>query len=267
MHTIQLLLKTTEYDRQIIEKRFHAVSHVHNVLVKHAKKCLKRLNSDKEYLSKRAQYRTLLKKETLSKDERLLKKQLSDSLKVYLKRYDLSEYAFQAYIKICAAQFRKCLSSQQIQKEATRVWQGTQKVLFSNGRDIHFKKFRNFDTIGGKTNTNGVKFHKDTLSVEWLGLELKCKLPKEDQYIIEALDADISYCEIKRMMFPNGWHYYVIVYLKGDAPRKISKTGQADIITGVDIGTSTVATVSDNKLTLKELAPKCEEYNKKIKKI
>lgn len=267
MHTIQLLLKTTEYDCQIIEKRFHAVSHVHNVLVKHAKKCLKRLNSDKEYLSKRAQYRTLLKKETLSKDERLLKKQLSDSLKVYLKRYDLSEYAFQAYIKICAAQFRKCLSSQQIQKEATRVWQGTQKVLFSNGRDIHFKKFRNFDTIGGKTNTNGVKFHKDTLSVEWLGLELKCKLPKEEQYIIEALDADISYCEIKRMMFSNGWHYYVIVYLKGDAPRKISKTGQADIITGADIGTSTVATVSDNKLTLKELAPKCEEYNKKIKKI
>ena len=75
MHTIQLLLKTTEYDCQIIEKRFHAVSHVHNVLVKHAKKCLKRLNNDKEYLSKRAQYRTLLKKETLSKDERLLKKQ------------------------------------------------------------------------------------------------------------------------------------------------------------------------------------------------
>ena len=50
MHTVQLLLKTTEYDKQIIEKRFNAVFHIHNVLVKHAKKCLINLNHDKKYL-------------------------------------------------------------------------------------------------------------------------------------------------------------------------------------------------------------------------
>jgi len=49
MHTVRLLLATTKYDEQIINKRFHAVSHIHNVLVKHARKCLKKLSCDKEY--------------------------------------------------------------------------------------------------------------------------------------------------------------------------------------------------------------------------
>ena len=52
MHTVRLLLSTTEYDKQVLEKRFRAVSHIHNVLVKHARKCLKRLSCDKEYQPK-----------------------------------------------------------------------------------------------------------------------------------------------------------------------------------------------------------------------
>ena len=267
MHTVQLSLKTTAYDRQIMEKRFHAVSHIHNVLVKHARKCIVRLNHDKEYLADRERYFALLKKDRLSASDKALKKQLSHALSAYVREHGLSEYSFQSYIKVCAAGFCKCLSSQQVQKEATRVWKGVEKVLYGNGKDIHYKKYSDFTTICGKTNTNGAKFDKATLSVRWLGLELQCRFPKDNAYIVEALDADISYCEIKRMMFPNGWHYYVVVYLKGDAPHKISTVGSNENITGVDIGTSTVATVSDNLVTLKELAPRCKDYNKRIEKL
>lgn len=269
MHTVQLLLKTTAYDCQIMEKRFHAISHIHNVLVKHAKWCLERLSHDKEYQSAKADYCILLKKDEdkLSKNEKTFKKQLSKTLKTHLQQRGLSESDFQSYIKVCAKQFRKCLSSQQVQKEATRVWKGVEAVLYGDGKDVHFKKYRDFNTICGKTNTNGAKFHKETMTLEWLGLEIKCKLPKDDFYVTEALDADISYCEIKRMMFPNGWHYYVVVYLKGDAPHKLSEAGSKDNITGVDIGTSTVATVSEDMVTLKELAPKCNDYGRRIEKL
>lgn len=267
MHTVQLPLKTTAYDCQVMEKRFHAVSHVHNVLVKHAKKCLVSLNHDSEYLSAKSEYCSLLKKNKLSADEKVLKRQLSVVMNTQIRQHGLSEYGFQSYIKVCAKQFRKCLSSQQVQKEATRVWKGVEKVLYGNGKDIHFKKYRDFTTICGKTNTNGAKFNKDTMTVEWLGLELKCRIPKDSLYITEALDADISYCEIKRMMFPNGWHYYVIVYLKDDAPHKLSEVGSPDNITGVDIGTSTVATVSDHMVTLQELAPECKRYNRRIEQL
>ena len=51
MHAVQLLLKTTAYDRRVMGKRFHVISHVHNVLVKHTKKCFVSLNHDSEYLS------------------------------------------------------------------------------------------------------------------------------------------------------------------------------------------------------------------------
>ena len=32
MHTVQLILRPTEYEKAVINKRFHAVSHIHNVV-------------------------------------------------------------------------------------------------------------------------------------------------------------------------------------------------------------------------------------------
>ena len=265
MHTVRLLLNTTEYDRQVFEKRFHAANHIHNVLVKHARKLLTKLSHDREYQALKGRYAELMKKDRLSAKDRKYRKQLTDGMNAIIRSYGLSEYSFQSYIKVCAAQFRKCLSSQQVQKEATRVWRGVEKVLYGDGKQVHFKKYADFHTIGGKSNTNGAKFHKDTFSVEWLGLDIGCRMPKDSSYITEALDSDISYCEIERKMFPNGWHYYVIVYLKGDAPHKLRMTEEN--ITGIDIGTSTVAAVSDHMALLDELAPKCKDYNARIRKL
>lgn len=227
MHTVRLLLKPTEYDRQILEKRFHAVSHIHNVLVKHAKKQLQKLYNDQEYVSRKTEYTVLLKKEKdkekkakLSRQKKELKKQLSAEMNQIIKDLGLSEYGFQSYIKICGEMYSKCLSSQQVQKEATRVWSGVKDVLYGKGNEIHFKKYRDFDTVCGKSNKNGVRFHKDSLITEWMGLSMKCRIPKNNDYIMEALKSDISYCEIQRKMFPNGWHDYVVLYLKGNAPKK-----------------------------------------------
>lgn len=58
MHTLQLRLKTTAYDRQEIPRRFYALSHIHNVLVKHAKKLLCQLEHNKEYQGMLTEYRT-----------------------------------------------------------------------------------------------------------------------------------------------------------------------------------------------------------------
>ena len=53
MHTVQLILRPTEYEKAVINKRFHAVSHIHNVCVKHAKKLLMQLDHDNEYLKQK----------------------------------------------------------------------------------------------------------------------------------------------------------------------------------------------------------------------
>lgn len=268
MHTIRFKLETTAYDEQVMEKRFHALSHIHNVMVKHAKKLLKQLRFHKEYQDLRKQYAVLGKKQELSPAEAKQKKQMSAAMNKIRSSIGLSDVGFQAYLKVCGRQFSKCLSSQQVQKEASRVWAGTQKVLFGDGKDIHFKKYIDFDTVSGKTNTNGVKFDKNTLSISWLGLTIPCRPPKKAAdavYTAESLDHKVSYCEIVRKMFPDGWHYYVTVYLNGDAPVKHKRPeGAAKNVMGIDPGVSTIAGVSGTTAVLEELAPKCKRYAKEI---
>lgn len=271
MHTLRLKLKTTQTDERIFEKRFHALSHVHNVMVKHAKKLLNALSHDQTYQDLKKQYLELAQKEKLTTEERKQKKQLSDEMKRIRKDMKLTEADFQSYLKVCGSRFSHCLSSQQVQKEASRVWKGVEKVLFGNGKEIHFKKYMDFDTISGKSNTNGAKFDPENMVVNWIGLSIPCKRPKkpsEIEYVSESLNHKISYCEIQRKMFPNGWHYYALVYLDGDAPVKHKSSAAAkDNCMGIDPGVSTIAGVSNTQAVLEELAPKCKTYNKKIKKL
>ncbi|MEY8258075.1 hypothetical protein AAK706_10130 [Erysipelotrichaceae bacterium 66-17] len=108
-----------------------------------------------------------------------------------------------------------------------------------------------------------------TNSVVWNGLYLACRKPhneKEAWYVHQSLKDDISYCEIKRKIFNNGWHYYAIVVLKGEAPKKHRQEQKACSAgrTGIDIGVSTIAVVSEQVVILQELAPRMHEYNRKI---
>lgn len=265
MHTLQLRLKTTAYDRQEITRRFYALSHIHNVLVKHAKKLLCQLEHNKEYQGMLTEYRTLSKIKEPTKESDSRKDALLQEMSSFRQRIGLTEAGLQSYIKVCGKRYKKLLSSQQVQKEASNVWRGVEKVLFGNGKQLHFKKNRDFTTISGKTNTNGAKFDKETLTVNWLGLSMLCKLPKREkdrQYIEASLSSDISYCQIHRKMFSTGWRYYVILVLSGDAPKKLQHIGDSTM--GIDPGTSTIAGVSETKVILTELAPETKQYEKAI---
>ena len=267
MHTVCLRLDTSAYEGYLIDQSFHALSHIHNVLVKHAQKLIIRLKYDKDYQQLRTEYIAFLKKhkdkQKLSKAETAYKKNLSDRMKTIRQDMGFSEYSFQSYIKKCAKQYHKLLSSQQVQKEATRVWQSAEKYLFGDGKAVHFKKYRDFDTIGGKSTKNGMRFDTKTFSAVWMGHTYKVKRPKKSSmdYVYESLSSDISYCDVKRRMFPNGWHYYIVVVLKGPAPKKLIAGNKA---CGIDPGVSTMAAVSDENVYLEELAPDIGKYNNEI---
>ena len=234
MHTVQLLLKTSKYERHEIDRRFHALAHLHNVCVKHARKCMIRLQHDKRYAELRQLYNELVKKEKMSKEEKSQKKKLAKQLAACRTKQGLSKASLEHYIKVCGKQFSKLLSSQQVQAEADRVWCGVERCLFGNGKELHFKKLMDFDTIGGKSNKNGARFDLDAMYVNWLGLSLKCYLPKSENslsYVWESLKGKISYCNIKRLMFSSGWRYYAEIVVSGDAPTRVS------------IGTSTMGMI------------------------
>jgi len=49
VHVVKLKLKTTKKDDMIIDRRFHAIAHIHNIMVKHAQNCLKQIWRNTEY--------------------------------------------------------------------------------------------------------------------------------------------------------------------------------------------------------------------------
>ena len=269
MHVVRLRIQTTEYEESLFAKRFHALSHVHNVMVKQAKKRIIRLEHDHEHQEMRAAYVRLLKlpKESVTPDIEKQKKALSRQMNRNCQKYGISEYDFQKYLAACGRQYRTLLSSQQVQKEASRVFWSVEHYLYGKGKEIHFKPYRNFNTIGGKSNRNGIRFDPKSRMIRWLGDTFPCLLPKDRasrDYVLEALNADIAYCDLKRLMFPNGWHYYVVIVLRGPAPRKLTVgTGT----TGIDPGVSTMACVSDEQASLFELAPGAKKYNPAIRKL
>lgn len=210
------------------------------------------------------------------KEERELEKQvtalekeikcINQALNTIRTDMGLSKSGFESWLKKCGSRFSHLVSSQQVQAEAGRVWAGVEKVLFGNGTKLHYKKEYELSTIAGKSNTNGAKFHPETMTVGWTGLTLSCKLPNrisEQHYIAEALQETIAYCTISRKMFPSGWRYYALVCVRSDAPVNGRTSGKGPM--GIDPGTSTMAAVSNEAVFLEELAPRVPEYNRQIR--
>ena len=273
MHTLTLSLTTTSYDRKELERRLFAIWHVHNTLVRHARKQLGKLRRDKEYRELLELYHQYKGKDAFAVQFRKIKDQL-DGLR---ETYGLTEAQMQKYAAVMGPRFKKLISSQQIQKEASRVYAGVEDVLFSDGKDLHFKKFTEQSTISGKSPTNGIRYydkdHKDSYpksvkpvfdhEIEYLGLHIRVKVPDAD-YVKASLASQISYCEIKRLEFNSGYRYYVILYLKGPAP-KMREAGSEKC--GVDPGVSTMALVADSAVFLEELAPDVDKYTDRIEQL
>ena len=279
MHTLRLKLKINRRMKRILEKRYRLIAHIHNKLVKHIKKQLTKLKKDPGYQVLLVRYSQIRKEEKAGRKVSD-KAETVSGLKQYVQDYGLTKGCLYRYVSVMQKRFRKHISSQQAQAEAEKVLRGVEKVLYGDGKDVHFKKYPEFRTITGKSITNGVKFflipdHENRRMdshIAWNGLEIpvkldisKADLPDGKNYVWESLNAGaLKYCEIVRLWFSSGWRYYVNLYLDGDAPKKLTP-GKS--VMGMDEGTSTLAAVSETSVILEELAPECRRYNSKILKL
>ena len=84
----------------------------------------------------------------------------------------------------------------------------------------------------------------------------------KNSYIPYVLENNrIKFVRIIRKPFNNGYHYYAELVMEGASPKKVN---MGDNDGGIDIGTSTIAFSSNDKVMLKELAPNAKNYDKKI---
>lgn len=162
------------------------------------------------------------------------------------------------------------------------VWKSI-NGLFSN-KKIHFKKYGEFNTIYGQPMSKvpqGIKYRDGNIIITKFGklvngkrqdLILPLKNKRLNEYEAECLNNTILYLGVTRKFIRGKFRYYVQFTIKGLIPSKINKEtgkfrtiGHGDV--GLDIGTSSLAIVSDKNVELVELADKAQPNEHKIRLI
>ena len=160
MHTLRLKLNVDDNITVVLEKRFRILAHISNQIRKKAKKMLSRLEDDEQYQQALDEYIRLKK---LNSDDRQIQddmKRLSKFMSDTREGIGLTKSGLEKYACVIQRQYKKNISSHQVQAEVAHIYKGVEAVLFGNGKDVHYKKESGFRTIPGKS-LNGVKIYFD----------------------------------------------------------------------------------------------------------
>ena len=272
MYTVRFRLELSESEKRFLLKSFFYANRMHNQIVRHATSRLNALFHDKEYMDARKAYGeagfSKKKGSELSASEKKKKKELSNIMCMKQKEYNISKTSLEKFVSKEQKKFKNYINSHQARAEVDAVYKGVEKVLFEDGHHLHYRKYNDFDCIKQKNAATGVRLPRwDTIC--FMKHYYKVRIPNDEyiQDIISSVDLkeDVVYSFLKRIEFNSGFKYYVIITLRGDAPKRMKLSEDGGHRTGVDFGTSTIATVSNNEVHLEELAPESAKYEKEIR--
>lgn len=160
------------------------------------------------------------------------------------------------------------------------LWKSISMMLYNNC-DTKFKRYGELNSVYG-TKSNGclcgINLNGNVVCWKRCGKKnekgvysnIYLTIDKDlNEYEAQAISNDIAYVGIIRKMIRGNYKYYVQITLSGIMPSKTDKqTGEFVKIktgkVGLDIGTSTLAIVSDNVTKIVELADKAQPNQHKI---
>lgn len=235
-YVITLPLKTEIWQEHILEKRSNIGRHIYNCCLKEIMKRFKKLKKDKEF-----------KNIINSKDKKLK----SSILKELDEKYKLSKFSLNEFVKNMAIRFKKNIGSQMAQETSERAYSAYHRLRFGNAKNVYYKKYGEFYSLREKTNKTGLRYNKNNNVVTWLGLVIPVIIKKNDKYILHSLKDKIKYCRLIRKEIKGKYKYYIQLTIEG-IPQSKHLVGTDEV--GIDIGTSTIAIVSDNKVIFDRLA-------------
>lgn len=252
---IELKLIVDTWQKDILLKRFEIARKLYNTTLSYAMKQYTLMKEAKAYRKQLHCYQKA-KKANHPKEWKEISKDL-DSIR---QSFGLSEYQLHAYIKKHQHNYKKHIDSNTSQKIASTVWKAMQDVIFK-GTKTHFKPFGMLHSVEGKSNKAGIRFKENR--VYWNGLHLPVRFRKNDLFIEESLALHkIKYCRLVKKVIRGKDTFYLQLIMGGMPPTKrINKTGafrhsyQKKKRVGIDIGPSTIAIVSEETVSIQQLAP------------
>ena len=257
--TLKFRLKTEPWQEDIIDKRIEAGRKLYNALVNKSLKVLRELEKTK-------QYRSLMKE--LKHDKSEHDKEIYKQITKLRDDAGLSEYGLCKMMTNLRYHFKMHILSHVAIALAKRLWQAYTRYFYADGKKIHFKRFGRLNSLSGLSSTRAIMYKKDRYVCVWDKLDIPVIVDDKNSYEVEALSMPIAYCTVLREYVRGKRKYYLQIVFKGVRPAKrrksdgsfTQKLGKGDV--GIDIGTSTVAYVSENEVALKELADKAQGYER-----
>lgn len=258
---VEFPLKTEKYQEDILNKRFEIGRQIYNSLINVTQKRYKEMIKTKKY-------RTLLSSLTGNKKtDKAIWKQIND----IRKQYGMSEYSFYKDVKQMQKHFKDNIDSFTAQKIATELWKSYDQLFYGNGKKVYYKRYGEFNSLEGKSNSSGIRFKED--KILWNGLEIPVIIDYDHDYEYQAIQSKICYNRIVRKYIRNKYKYYVQIVFKGNPPVKVDtetgeikhRIGTGDV--GIDIGTSTVAISSQSDVKILELADRIQNIEDQKQKL
>ena len=115
----------------------------------------------------------------------IIRKELSNIMCIKQKEYNLTKTSLCKFVSKEQKKFKNYINSHQAQAEAEAVYKGVEKVLFEDGRHLHYRRYNSFDCIKQKCAATGVRLLRwDTIC--FMKHYYKVRVPK-NEYIQNIL--------------------------------------------------------------------------------
>jgi hypothetical protein len=261
---ITFALETELFQDDTLSKRFEIGRKIYNALVNVTQKRYNEVIKTNQYRNIKLELYKLYN--STSKDKLKQQKALYNKLNDMYKHARLNEYLFHEDVKQMQHHFKNNIDSFTAQKIATILWKSYEKLLYGEGKSVHYKRYDSLNSLEGKSNKTGIRFKNNSLI--WNGLKIPVKIDYNNLYEYQVIQNEICYCRITRKFVRDKYKYYLQLVLKGNPPTKIDKeTGEIkrQIGTGnvgLDVGTQTLAISSNTDVRLLELADRVQNIEK-----
>jgi len=258
-YILELDLNTELFHEHILEKRMEIGRKLFNACKSMLMKQIRLMRNNADY------------KDCLLQEKSELR---SEKLKEIRESFDVSKTGAERLIKEMGTHFlskKKSRNSKQkvhldshtVQKIAEDVWQSCSDYLFGKAKKVHFKKYGQFNSLESKTNKSGIRYVGGMCLFN--GLEIPVSIDKNDRYAHDALHDEIAFCRIVRKIVRGKAKYYLQLVLKGVPPIKKHATKTGDV--GLDIGISTLASVSDSCVSIVEFCEKIKPLQREKRRL
>ena len=252
-YVMTLPLKVETWQEHVLEKRLNIGRNIYNA-------CLGEAWRRYKYMTRNPRYWEAIRMPKSKERNQLLNQ--------FKEQYGVRKFDLNRYVQEMGRKFKRNIGSQMAQNIAERAFQAVEKVMYGNGKKVHFCSVGQFFSLEEKTNKTGFRYFSENKRMEWLGLILPVMMKDQDEYASLALQDKIKYCRLLKKQIRDKNRYFVQFVLEGFPPKKRNQNDSKDenARVGLDIGTSTLAIVSEQEVKILELAEglSVDERHKRI---